>query len=237
MKSTNSVLFPQKFSFFSIFDKSPYHYLLFCVFMNIVLATRNRKKVEEIGRVFKGYEVCFLTLDAFPGCPEVEEDGATFRQNALKKAVSVAKFTGCPAIADDSGLEVRALGGAPGIFSARFAGKDADDRKNLMKLLREMKGLEGEDREARFVCCIAIAFPDGSYKTFTGYAKGEIAKKPKGFNGFGYDPVFYPAGYDLTFAQMNASEKDRLSHRGKALKKLYIYLKNQFFIHDRNDLL
>ena len=205
--------------------------------MNIVLATRNRKKVEEIGRVFKGYKVRFLTLDAFPGCPEVEEDGATFRQNAVKKAVSIAEFTGCLAIADDSGLEVRALRGAPGIFSARYAGEGADDRKNRMKLLRQMRGLEGVDREARFVCCIAIAFPDGGYKTFTGYAKGNIGKKSKGFNGFGYDPVFCPAGYDRTFAQMTASEKDRLSHRGKALKKLYIYLKNQFSIHGRNDLL
>ena len=205
--------------------------------MEIVLATRNNRKVREISRIFRGYDVRFLILDAFPGCPDVEEDGKTFRQNALKKAVSIARFTGCTAIADDSGLEVMALGRAPGVFSARYAGKGADDRKNLMKLLREMRGLEGEDREARFVCCIAIAFPDGCYKTFTGYAKGEIAKKPKGFNGFGYDPVFYPAGYDRTFAQMTASEKDRLSHRGKALKKLYIYLKNQFSIHGGKDLL
>jgi XTP/dITP diphosphohydrolase len=204
--------------------------------MQIVLATRNNRKVREISRIFSGYDVSFLGLDAFPGCPDVEEDGKTFRQNAVKKAVSIAKFTGCTAIADDSGLEVMALGRAPGVYSARYAGKDADDRKNLLKLLREMKGLEGEEREARFVCCIAIAFPDGTHRTFTGYAKGEIAKKPKGFNGFGYDPVFYPAGCGRTFAEMTASEKDSLSHRGKALKKLYIYLKNQFFIHDHHDL-
>ncbi len=200
--------------------------------MNIVLATRNRKKVEEIGRIFKGYKVRFLTLDSFPGCPEVEEDGKTFRQNAVKKAVSIARFTGCPAIADDSGLEVKALGGAPGVFSARYAGEGADDRKNLMKLLRELSGKEGKGREARFVCCIVIALPDGRYKSFTGYTKGEIGKKPKGFNGFGYDPIFYPMGCDRTFAEMTDAEKDRLSHRGKALKKLYIYLKNLFFNHD-----
>jgi XTP/dITP diphosphohydrolase len=200
--------------------------------MKIVLATRNRKKVEEIGRIFRGYDVRFLALDSFPGCPEVEEDGKTFRQNAVKKAVSTAEFTGCPAIADDSGLEVAALGRAPGVYSARYAGEDADDRKNLTKLLRQMKGLEGSDRQARFVCCIALALPDGRSKTFTGYAKGEIGKKPKGFNGFGYDPVFYPAGYERTFAEMSDAEKDRLSHRGKALAKLYIYLKKLFFNSD-----
>ncbi len=197
--------------------------------MNIVLATRNRKKVEEIGRIFRGYDVRFLPVDSFPGCPEVEEDGKTFRQNAVKKAVSIAQFTGCLAIADDSGLEVKALAGAPGVFSARYAGEGADDRKNLRKLLREMKGLEGAERQARFVCCIAIALPDGKVKTFTGHAEGEIGEKSRGYNGFGYDPVFYPAGHHRTFAEMSDAEKDSLSHRGKALKKLYIYLKKQFF--------
>jgi XTP/dITP diphosphohydrolase len=196
--------------------------------MTVVLATRNKKKVEEISRIFAGYDIRFLTVDAFPGCPEVQENGKTFRQNAVKKALQIAKYTGCPTLADDSGLEVKALGGAPGVFSARYAGNDADDGKNLNKLLLNMKELVAEHREARFVCCIALALPDGSYKTFTGYANGEIAKKPKGFNGFGYDPVFYPVGHDRTFAEMSDSEKDALSHRGKALKRLYIYLKKQF---------
>jgi len=196
--------------------------------MDIVLATRNKKKVEEISRIFMGYDIRFLTIDAFPGCPEVEEDGKTFRANALKKALHVARFTSCPAIADDSGLEVEALGGAPGVFSARYAGEDADDQNNVRKLLRELKDIEGQDRRARFVCCIVFALPDGRRKTFTGYANGEIAKKPKGFNGFGYDPIFYPAGGSRTFAEMTDGEKDEMSHRGKALKKLYIYLKNQF---------
>ena len=196
--------------------------------MNIVLATRNKKKVEEISRIFRGYEVRFLTLDSFPGCPEIEEDGKTFRQNAVKKAVHIAKYAGCAAIADDSGLEVKALDGAPGVFSARYAGDEADDRKNLEKLLSEMKGLGAGQRQARFVCCIAFALPDGRCKTFTGYSDGEIAKKPKGFNGFGYDPVFYPEGHRRTFAEMSDMEKDELSHRGKALNRLYIYLKKQF---------
>ncbi len=193
--------------------------------MIIVLATRNKKKVEEISRIFEGYDVSFVTVDSFPGCPEVEEDGKTFRQNAVKKAVSIAKYTGCPAIADDSGLEVMALRRAPGVFSARYAGENADDRRNLMKLLWQMREMEGEDRRARFVCCIAFALPDGKYKTFTGYAEGKIAKKPKGFNGFGYDPVFYPSGRRRTFAEMSDSEKDAVSHRGKALGKLFNYLK------------
>ncbi len=205
--------------------------------MTIVLATRNRKKVEEISRIFEGYDIRFVTVDAFPGCPEVEEEGKTFRQNAVKKAVDIARYAGCPAIADDSGLEVKALGGAPGVFSARYAGIDADDARNLKKLLREMKGLSGEDRQARFVCCIAFALPDGRYKTFTGYAGGEIAKKPRGFNGFGYDPVFYPSGHDKTFAEMSDSEKDALSHRGRALKKLYIYLKKLLLIKGKNILI
>ena len=204
--------------------------------MTIVLATRNKKKVEEIGRIFEGYDIRFLTLDSFPGCPDVEEDGKTFRQNAVKKAVQVAKYTGCLAIADDSGLEVKALGGAPGVFSARYAGVDADDGKNLNKLLLEMKGLNNEHREARFVCCIALALPDGHCKTFSGYAKGNIAKKTRGFNGFGYDPAFYPAGHGRTFAEMSDTEKDALSHRGKALKRLYIYLKKQLLINEKNVL-
>lgn len=196
--------------------------------MTIVLATRNKKKVEEIKRIFSGSDIRFLALDSFPGCPDIEEDGKTFRANAVKKAAHVAKFTGCLAVADDSGLEVRALGGEPGIFSARYAGEGGDDRKNLDKLLRCMDKLRNDDRDARFVCCIAIALPDGKCRTFTGYANGMIGKRPKGFNGFGYDPVFYPLGYDRTFAEMSDSEKDRLSHRGAALKKLYLYLKKVF---------
>jgi XTP/dITP diphosphohydrolase len=194
--------------------------------MTIVLATRNKKKVEELTRIFSGYAIRFLTLDSFPGCPEVVEDGATFRQNALKKAIQVSRFTGCPSIADDSGLEVPALGGAPGILSARYAGKGANDRKNLRKLLKDMANFAGAARDARFVCCIAFALPEGTHKTFTGYAKGKIGEKPRGFNGFGYDPIFLPSGGQRTFAEMTEAEKDVVSHRGKAMRKLYAYLRN-----------
>lgn len=192
--------------------------------MDIVLATKNRKKAAEMSRIFKGCDLRFLTLEAFPGCPDVEEDGRTFRANALKKGHAVARFTGHPALADDSGLEVTALGKAPGVYSARYAGEDADDRKNLKKLLREMRGLQEGAREARFVCCMAFVLPDGHQKTFTGYVRGRIGKKEKGDNGFGYDPVFYPEGHVRTFAEMDASEKDSMSHRGRALKKLFRYL-------------
>jgi len=194
--------------------------------LTIVLATTNRKKAEEMKRMFAGYDISFVTLNAFPGCPEVVEDGKTFRSNALKKARAVSKFTGLPTVADDSGLEVAALGGAPGVFSARYAGEKANDSENVKKLLREMRPLTAsEDRGARFVCCIAFATPEGKFKTFTGYIKGIIGKGPKGFNGFGYDPVFYAEGHDKTFAEMTAQEKDRLSHRGRAMNKLYRYLK------------
>lgn len=194
--------------------------------MTIVLATTNRKKAEEMKRMFVGYDISFVTLKAFPGCPEVVEDGKTFRANALKKARAVSKFTGLPTVADDSGLEVAALGGAPGVFSARYAGESASDSENVKKLLRDMRPLtDNKLREARFVCCIAFATPEGKYRTFTGYVKGIIGKGQKGFNGFGYDPLFYPEGHNKTFAEMTDQEKDRLSHRGRAMKKLYKYLK------------
>ena len=194
--------------------------------MVIVLATRNKKKVEEMKRMFSGCDVVFRTLDAFPDCAEVVEDGKTFRANAVKKAVAVARSTGCLALADDSGLAVVALGGAPGVFSARYAGADADDVKNVKRVLREMRNLkENSKREAQFLCCIALALPDGKHRTFTGYVIGFIGEKSKGYNGFGYDPIFYPVGEDRTFAEMDDAEKDSLSHRGKAMKKLYLYLK------------
>ena len=194
--------------------------------MKIVLATRNRKKIAEMQRMFAGCDISFHTLDAFPGCPEVIEDGKTFRQNAAKKAATVARYTGCPSLADDSGLEVDALGREPGVYSARYAGKNADDAGNVKKILKEMRNIKDQTkRSARFVCCIVLALPDGRQKTFTGYVKGNITEKPQGHNGFGYDPIFSPLGHSRTFAEMADSEKDALSHRGRAMKKLYEYLR------------
>jgi XTP/dITP diphosphohydrolase len=195
--------------------------------MNIVLATRNRKKVEEMKRMFPGRKITFTTLDAFPGCPEVEEDGQTFQANAKKKALAAARYTGCPALADDSGLEVKALDRAPGVFSARYAGEHADDKGNVKKILREMRSvINKKERTARFVCCMVFAFPDGKCRTFTGYVNGMIAETPKGHKGFGYDPIFYPIGHDRTFAEMADFEKDALSHRGRAMKKFHTYLRS-----------
>jgi XTP/dITP diphosphohydrolase len=197
--------------------------------MDIVLATRNAKKVEEIKRITKGMPINVLTIDDFPGCPEVDEDGITFEENAVKKALTVAHYTGKPSLADDSGLEVKALGGAPGTLSARYAGDDADDGKNVAKLLQEMLMVPEKERMARFVCCIVLAYPDSGIHVFWGYSEGRIGRKPEGENGFGYDPVFYPAGHIRTFAEMSDREKDALSHRGEAMKKFYNYLKNNYY--------
>lgn len=158
-----------------------------------------------------------LTLVDFPDCPEVIEDGETFHANAEKKALEVAHATGCSALADDSGLVVDALDGAPGIYSARYAGPEATDRDNLEKVLDKLADLPAEQRAARFQCVISLATPAGDVESFVGSVEGRIAERPDGNNGFGYDPVFVPEGYDKTFAQMSAQEKDAMSHRGRAL--------------------
>lgn len=193
--------------------------------MDIVLATRNKKKIDEIRRIVKDMPVTIYTLDDFPGCPEVVEGGKTFEENAVKKARAVSGYTKMPALADDSGLEVYALGGAPGILSARYSGEGADDRKNYEKLLSEMSSVPDDKRGARFVCVIALAFPDSRVETFSGYAEGRIGIEPKGLHGFGYDPIFYPDGYSKTFAEMNDGEKDAISHRGRALSEVQRYLR------------
>lgn len=197
--------------------------------MEIVLATRNKKKVEEIKRIVSGIPVDILTIGDFPGCPEVEEEGNTFEENAVKKALSVAKYTGRPSLADDSGLEVYALNGSPGVMSSRYAGPESDDKKNIEKLLKEMECLDDKKRTARFVCCVALAFPDGDVKKFFGSVEGIVGREPKGNSGFGYDPVFYPEGQSKTFAEMSSDDKDALSHRGRALREFVIFLKDRIF--------
>jgi len=193
--------------------------------MEIVFASRNKKKLQEVRRILADCPVTVLSLDEFPDCPEVVEDRDTFEGNAVKKAAAVAAYTGRLAFADDSGLEVTALNGAPGVYSARYAGEDADDVKNVQKLLAEMSDVPDGQRAARFVCCIALAIPGDEVHTFWGFVDGTIAFQPRGEFGFGYDPVFYPAGYESTFAEMSAEQKDALSHRRKALEKLAQYLK------------
>lgn len=196
--------------------------------VEIMLASRNRKKAEEIQRILAGQPIEVLSLADFPECPDVEEDCDTFDGNAIKKARAVAQFTGRMTLSDDSGLEVAALNGAPGVYSARYAGEDATDLLNVEKLLSEMAEIPDSQREARFVCCIALAEPGGEEHTFWGFTEGEIGREPRGGSGFGYDPVFYPSGHDQTFAEMTATEKDALSHRQKALAKLADYLSALF---------
>ncbi len=183
--------------------------------MNLVIATRNAHKLEEIHAIFdfRGLEVC--SAFDFPHIPDVVEDGETLEANAVKKAVEIARATGCWSMADDSGLEVAALGGAPGVYSARYAGEPCSYADNNAKLLRELAGRS--DRTARFRTVIALSDPAGNARTVQGCCAGQIIEAPRGTNGFGYDPLFVPEGHALTFAELPAEEKNRISHRARAL--------------------
>jgi XTP/dITP diphosphohydrolase len=184
----------------------------------IVLATRNAGKTKELQQLLHDFPVEIRSLADFGPIPEVEEDGATFDDNAYKKASFTAKVLGLPAIADDSGLVVEALGGAPGVRSARYAGESATDQDNMKKLLAEMQGKS--NRKAAFECVISIAVPTGPALSYEGRCEGEITTEPRGTSGFGYDPVFYFAEYGKTFAELTSAEKNRVSHRGKALAEV-----------------
>jgi len=183
--------------------------------MKLVMATRNRHKLEELRAIFNlpGLEVV-SALD-FPNIPEVIEDGDTFQANAIKKATPLARATGLWALADDTGLEVEALAGRPGVFSARYAGEPVSYPRNNEKLLRELAGCA--DRRARFRCVVALADPRGHAETVEGICAGVITDAPRGNQGFGYDPIFMPHGFRLTFAEMDAELKNRISHRALAL--------------------
>jgi len=184
----------------------------------IVLATRNRHKIDELLRLL---DVPGLVLEDLRGrdVPEVEEDGVTYEANAIKKARAVADATGLPALADDSGLEVDALGGAPGVRSARYAGEASNDAANRAKLLQALAGVPDERRTARFRCAIAIAIPHGSAMTVEGVCEGAIVRSERGAGGFGYDPLFVPESERETFAEMSDAKKDSLSHRGVAVRR------------------
>lgn len=187
--------------------------------MKLLLATGNEHKIREIKSIFKVDGLDFATVADFPGLPEVVEDRDSFEGNAIKKAVTLSAASGLPAMADDSGLEVDALDGAPGIYSARYAGGHGDDRANNSKLLSVLG--DGGDRSARFRCVIALARDPDNVDTVAGVCEGHIARAPAGDNGFGYDPVFIPAGYDLTFAQLDPAVKNSISHRSQALRRAY----------------
>ncbi|ABO51189.1 non-canonical purine NTP pyrophosphatase, rdgB/HAM1 family [Desulforamulus reducens MI-1] len=198
--------------------------------MKLVLATNNKGKVKELAELLKpcGYQV--VSIGEFPGFTEVEEDGNTFADNAIKKALAAAEFTGELALADDSGLEVDALKGAPGVYSARFAGEPKDDTANNAKLLSLLEGVPQDHRTARFRCVIAIAEPNGRIHTAEGSCEGVILRELKGEGGFGYDPLFYVPEYKQTFAELDMEKKNSISHRGKALKKAMEIL-NRLYIH------
>jgi len=184
----------------------------------IVLATTNKGKTKEIQRLLKGFPIDIKNLSDFGPIPEVIEDGETFDDNAYKKASFTAKVLGYPAIADDSGLCVEALDGAPGVYSARYAGENASDADNVEKMLEALKG--EENRNAAFKCVISIAVPTGAALTYEGECKGIITKEPSGDNGFGYDPLFFYPDFNKTFARLSMEEKGRVSHRGRALKQV-----------------
>ena len=184
----------------------------------LVIATRNPGKTAEIRQMLAGYPVTVKNLDDFGPIPEIPEDGETFDENAYKKASFASRVLGLPAMADDSGLCVNALNGQPGVHSARFAGSNATDADKCAKLL-EMLTNAG-DRTAAFVCVISIAVPTGAALTYEGRCEGVIAQAPAGENGFGYDPVFYYPPLDRTFAQLTAEEKNRVSHRGRAIAEV-----------------
>ncbi len=184
----------------------------------LVLATTNKNKVKEFQEMVGDFPVEIRSISDFGTIPECIEDGETFDDNAYKKAVHTAKILGLPAIADDSGLVVEALDGAPGVYSARYAGENATDEENCRKLLKEMEGIT--NRKAAFQCVLSIAVPSGPALTYEGSCEGTILEEKRGESGFGYDPLFYFEEFGKTFAECNSEEKNRVSHRGKALAEV-----------------
>jgi XTP/dITP diphosphohydrolase len=192
-------------------------------FKDIIIATKNRGKVEEFKLLFKDYFENIYSLLDFDSTPGIVEDQPTFAGNALKKAEIIGKYFNKVTLSDDSGLVVEALNGAPGTHSARYAGENATDDDNLEKLLGEMNAVT--NRRAKFVCALALVFPEGKKEVFEGECEGLITEFKRGTNGFGYDPVFYISRYDKTMAELDPDLKNMISHRSNAVKKLINYLK------------
>ena len=191
-------------------------------FNKLIFASHNEGKISEIKNMLKPLGISVLSGNDLQ-LPDVEETGTTFEENAYIKAIAAAKQQNIPCIADDSGLCVDAIGGRPGVYSARYA-PDRDFNKGMDKLLHEIEETKSENRAAHFACVIVLAQPDGSYKSFEGRVDGHIAQKKSGFNGFGYDPIFIPTGYTRSFAEFDSVEKNKISHRGRALQKFINYL-------------
>jgi len=191
----------------------------------IIIATKNKKKLRELKRYLRGMKMSVLSLDDIGWTRTIREDGDTFKKNAVKKALAISKFTGGTVLADDSGLEVEVLGDEPGVKSARFAGPGKRDIDNTRKLLRLLEGVPCKQRRARFVCAVAIADKGKVIKSIEEYCSGLIATSIRGNCGFGYDPVFLIPEYDKTFGELGAKVKDRMSHRAKALCKAREFLR------------
>jgi XTP/dITP diphosphohydrolase len=188
--------------------------------MKLIIATRNVHKLDEIRAIFNFHRLEVLSAFDFPEIPDVIEDRDTLKGNAEKKAIEIAQAVGCWSLADDSGLEVTALNGAPGVYSARYAGDECSYNLNNEKLLTELQGVE--DRSARFRTVIALSDPEGNVQTLEGICPGHIIVERRGTNGFGYDPLFIPDGYTETFAELDVAVKNRISHRARALQKAAI---------------
>ena len=192
--------------------------------MELVVATRNAGKLKEIRRLLEAQGIVVLGLDQFPELPDVEEDGDTFAANATKKAEEVARATGLPCLADDSGLTVAALDGRPGVYSARFSGEEATDSSNNRKLLVEMASVPENERQAAFCCVMALCLPGQPTRLFEGRVEGHILKQLQGDGGFGYDPLFWLSEFNCTMAELPLDVKNRISHRGQALRQIVEFL-------------
>jgi len=192
----------------------------------IIIDTKNKGKVAEFQELFKKYDMETISLLDLPDNKEdVEETGETFEENARLKAEQISSILNAPVLADDSGLIIDALDGCPGVFSARYAGLEKNDQDNNNKVLNELKGIPVENRAARFICVLAVARPGKATFFVTGKCEGFIALSESGSNGFGYDPIFIPEGYEETMAEISAEEKNEISHRGQAIKELDEWLK------------
>lgn len=191
----------------------------------MIMATRNHGKAAELAQLLADLAVEILTLDHFSAFPDIEETGATFHENAVLKARAAAQYSSLPALADDSGLAVDALAGQPGVYSARFAGEPCSDTKNNQKLLELLKDIPLERRTARFVSTIAFITPEGVIKVTEGFCEGIILPEPRGTGGFGYDPLFYLPALGKTMAELSKTEKNQISHRGKALRAMLPFLR------------
>ena len=193
----------------------------------LVIATHNENKLTEIIFLLGSMNIDIIGLDKFPDITDIEETGSTLRENSLIKAKTVNKITGLPCLADDTGLEVKALGGAPGVYTARYAGHNATFNENVSKLLKKLNGIPSKKRKARFKTIVCLY--DGDYEVYAeGIINGIISLRPKGKGGFGYDSVFIPDSYTRTFAELNLEEKNRISHRARAVNEIKMKLHSYF---------